>query len=105
MNDNRISVFGPDFPFSYDQWIKSDSGIGNLPVSAHGTRVAIVGAGISGMVAAYELLKVGLHPIVYEAGRIGGRLRSEHFAGPDSPIAELGGYAFPPLSARVQSLR
>ncbi|MFK7894176.1 MAG: flavin monoamine oxidase family protein [Granulosicoccus sp.] len=95
ISDQHISVFGPDFPFSYDQWIKSEDGIGKLPEAAHGTQVAIVGAGISGMVAAYELMKIGLYPIIYEAGRIGGRLRSERFAGPDSPIAELGGMRFP----------
>lgn len=95
MNNDSITVFGPDFPFAYDQWIKHRDGMGRLPDSRLGTRVAIIGAGISGLVAAYELMKLGLQPVIYEAGRIGGRLRSEHFAGPDSPIAELGGMRFP----------
>jgi tryptophan 2-monooxygenase len=95
MNDYGITVFGPDFPFAYDEWIKHGNGMGQLPESRLGTRVAIIGAGISGLVAAYELMKIGLRPVLYEAGRIGGRLRSEHFAGPDSPIAELGGMRFP----------
>lgn len=95
MTDHGISVFGPDFPFAYDQWIKHPKGIGTLPTPAHGTRVAIIGAGVSGTVAAFELMKLGLHPVVYEAGRIGGRLRSERFCGSEGPIAELGGMRFP----------
>ena len=95
MTDSGITVFGPDFPFAYDNWITHDSGMGQLPKEKLGRKVAIVGAGISGLVAAYELMKIGLHPVVYEAGRIGGRLRSEHFAGPESPVAELGGMRFP----------
>jgi monoamine oxidase len=61
--------------------------------------VAIVGAGVAGLVAAYELMKLGLKPIVYEASRIGGRLRSHTFAGTDGVIAELGGMRFPASSA------
>ena len=41
----------------------------------HGEEVAIIGAGMAGMTAAYELMKMGLKPVIYEAGRIGGRLR------------------------------
>jgi len=95
MNDRGISVFGPDFPFSYDDWLTHPSGLGTLPDAQHGQEIAIVGAGISGLVMGFELMKMGLRPVIYEAGRLGGRLRSEHFAGPDSPIAELGGMRFP----------
>jgi len=95
MTDHGISVFGPDFPFAYDQWIKHSAGTGTLPDDVHGQKIAIIGAGMSGLVAAYELMKLGLCPIIYEAGRIGGRLRSQPFAGPGSPVAELGGMRFP----------
>ena len=95
MTGHRISVFGPDFPFAYDDWISHAAGTGTLPPGAWGTEVAIIGAGMSGMVAAFELMKLGLRPIIYEAGRMGGRLRSEHFAGEGSPVAELGGMRFP----------
>lgn len=95
MNDHKISVFGPDFPFAYDDWLDHECGLGNIPEHQHGTTVAIIGAGMSGLVCAFELMKLGLRPIVYEAGRLGGRLRSEHFDGPDSPVAELGGMRFP----------
>ena len=47
------------------------------------------------MVAAHELMKLGLRPVVYEAGRIGGRLRSEPFGDDPEIVAELGGMRFP----------
>ncbi len=51
---------------------------------------------MSGMVAAYELMKMGLRPVVYEASHMGGRLRSQQFEGaPTGVIAELGGMRFP----------
>jgi len=57
--------------------------------------VAIVGAGIAGLVAAYELMKLGLKPVVYEAAKLGGRLRSESFGGAPDIVADLGGMRFP----------
>jgi len=90
-----ITAFGPDFPFAYDDWLKHPAGLGHVPVAAQGAAVAIIGGGISGIVAAYELMKLGLKPVVYEQGRIGGRLRSQSFQGADGIIAELGGMRFP----------
>ncbi|OED42710.1 amine oxidase [Chromatiales bacterium (ex Bugula neritina AB1)] len=95
MPQSPISVFGPDFPFAYDTWIKHPDGAGKLPEPHHGTEVAIIGAGVSGMVAAFELMKLGIKPVIYETGRMGGRLRSEQFANADGIIAELGGMRFP----------
>jgi monoamine oxidase len=90
-----VTVFGPDFPFPYDDWIKHPNGLGRLPAERLGAEVAIIGAGMAGMVAAYELMKMGLKPVIYEAGRIGGRLRSQAFEGASGIIAELGGMRFP----------
>ena len=90
-----ITTFGPDFPFAYDTWISHPSGLGRLPAAAHGSEVAVIGAGLSGIIAAHELMKLGLRPVVYEADRMGGRLRSEPFHGGDGVIAELGGMRFP----------
>src|SRR6476659_6195572 len=90
-----ITVFGPDFPFPFDDWIKHPSGLARIPQARHGEEVAIIGAGMSGMLAAYELMKMGLKPVIYEAGRIGGRLRSQAFEGASGIIAELGGMRFP----------
>lgn len=93
--DAKVTAFGPDFPFDYAGWLTHPDRPLSLPASAQGTEVAIVGAGISGIVAAYELLRLGLRPVVYEAGRMGGRLRSEPFGADPEAVAELGGMRFP----------
>ena len=93
--EKPITVFGPDFPFAFDQWIEHPSGLGSIPEANHGKEVAIIGAGIAGLVAAYELMKLGLRPVVYEASRLGGRLRSQPFEAAEGVIAELGGMRFP----------
>ncbi len=93
-----VTTFGPDFPFAYDDWLAHPAGLGRLPGERHGQEVAVVGGGLAGMVAAYELMRLGLKPVLYEAGRIGGRLRSEPFDGGSGLIAELGGMRFPTSS-------
>ena len=91
----RVTVFGPDFPFAYDDWLHHPAGLGSVPAPAHGRTVAVVGAGLAGLVAAYELMELGLRPVVYEPTRIGGRLRSHEFEGANGIVAELGGMRFP----------
>ena len=94
--ERPVTIFGPDFPFPFDDWIAHPAGLGSIPRERLGEEVAIVGAGISGMVAAHELMKLGLRPVVYEASHLGGRLRSQQFEGaPTGVIAELGGMRFP----------
>ncbi len=92
---NPRTAFGPDFPFAYDGWLAHPAGLGSIPAAAQGAEVAIIGGGLSGMIAAFELMKLGLKPVVYEQGRLGGRLRSQVFQGADGIIAELGGMRFP----------
>ena len=90
-----VTIFGPDFPFAYDDWLAHPEGLGQVPQARHGSEVAIVGAGMAGMVAAFELMKMGLKPVIYESRRLGGRLHSEPFKGAEGVIAELGGMRFP----------
>ena len=96
-----ITMFGPDFPFAYDDYVSSPLGIGSIPAEAHGTRVAVVGGGLSGMVAARELLRMGFHPVVYEADQIGGRMRSVPFEQHPDVVAEMGSMRFPPSSTTL----
>ena len=95
MNQPPVTLFGPDFPFAYDTWLKHPAGLGTIPTAQHGKKIAIIGAGISGLICGYELMKLGLHPVFYEAGQLGGRLRSQAFDGADGVVAELGGMRFP----------
>ncbi|WP_330176814.1 NAD(P)/FAD-dependent oxidoreductase [Streptomyces sp. NBC_01498] len=98
-----ITMFGPDFPYAYDDYLAHPAGIGQIPATGHGAEVAVVGGGLSGIVAAYELMKMGLRPVVYEADRIGGRLRTVGFDGCDPGLtAELGAMRFPPSSTALQ---
>ena len=90
-----VTMFGPDFPFAFDDWIAHAAGLGSIPAERHGAKVAIIGAGISGVLCGYELMRMGVHPVLYESGKLGGRLRSQPFEGADGVIAELGGMRFP----------
>lgn len=55
-------------------------------------RVAIVGGGIAGLNAAYQLKKVGLNPMVYEASRrLGGRIFTGTGVVGEGLVTELGG--------------
>jgi len=40
----RVTVFGPDFPFAYDDWLSHPAGLGSVPQAAHGATVAVVPA-------------------------------------------------------------
>jgi tryptophan 2-monooxygenase len=94
-------MFGPDFPFDYQGFLEHPAGLGAIPEAKHGTEIAIVGAGIAGITAAYELMRLGLKPVIYEADRIGGRLRSEFFKDGNGAFAELGAMRFPPSSTTL----
>lgn len=90
-----VTMFGPDFTYAFDEWITRPEGLGAVPAEKHGAKVAIIGAGVSGVLAGYELMRMGVRPILYESGQFGGRLRSQPFEGADGVIAELGGMRFP----------
>ncbi|MGH8000933.1 MAG: flavin monoamine oxidase family protein [Brasilonema sp.] len=62
-----------------------------------GKRITILGAGIAGLVAAYELERLGHQVDIMEASpRIGGRVWTHRFGNePDAPYAELGAMRIP----------
>lgn len=90
-----------DILFDYRTLVANDA-LCEIPLASQDSDVAIVGAGISGLAAGYELLKMGLKPTIYEAtDRIGGRLYSQPFegAGGKAPIyAEMGAMRIPESS-------
>ncbi|MBO0594695.1 FAD-dependent oxidoreductase [Nesterenkonia sp. E16_7] len=90
-----LTMLNPDFPFSYDHYLEHPAGLGSLPEQAQGTEVAVIGAGLAGVVAAYELMKLGCKPVIFEAGEIGGRLKTQSFAAAPEVVADLGGMRFP----------
>ncbi|MFC7340964.1 flavin monoamine oxidase family protein [Saccharopolyspora griseoalba] len=101
-DQSPVTMFGPDFPFAYDDFLHHPAGLGAVPPAHHGTEVAIIGGGLSGIIAAYELMKMGLRPVVYEADEIGGRLRTAELQScPDEVVAEMGAMRFPPASTAL----
>ncbi|MBE9608408.1 flavin monoamine oxidase family protein [Chitinilyticum piscinae] len=86
----------PDF--AYDQWLGL-LGKYELPIgSVSGRpRVAVIGAGASGLCAAYELQRAGCAVSVFEADmQAGGRCASTPFQPGEPDLAELGAMRFPP---------
>ncbi|GHE15228.1 flavin monoamine oxidase family protein [Streptomyces alanosinicus] len=67
------------------------------PPPTGGSRILVLGAGIAGLVAAYELELRGHRVEVLEAStRIGGRVHTHRFGtGPTAPAAELGAMRIP----------
>ncbi len=85
----------PFNPYDYQKLLASGV-IGTVPKRALGTRVAIIGAGAAGLCAAYELMKVGLEPVIYEASdRIGGRIYSHPVKRDPASVLELGAMRVP----------
>ncbi|OLF54553.1 flavin monoamine oxidase family protein [Pseudomonas chlororaphis] len=97
-----VTALIPDFPFHYANYLQHGQGrpLGSVDAANHGQKVLIVGAGIAGLVAAYEAMRMGLHPVVVEASeRIGGRLYAKLQGDPATPdkqvLCELGAMRFP----------
>jgi monoamine oxidase len=65
--------------------------------------VAIVGAGLAGLVAARQLVAAGRRPLVVEArDRVGGRLLNEEIG--DGKVVEVGGQWIGPTQERLAAL-
>jgi monoamine oxidase len=65
--------------------------------------VAIVGAGLAGLVAARRIAAAGAHPVVVEArARVGGRLLNEEIG--DGKVVEVGGQWIGPTQERIAAL-
>lgn len=67
--------------------------------------VAVVGAGLAGLVAARELLRAGVEPVVVEAReRVGGRTLNASIGPAPEQVVELGGQWAGPTQERVLAL-
>ena len=65
--------------------------------------VAVVGAGLAGLVAARRIAAAGAHPVVVEArDRVGGRLLNEEIG--DGKVVEVGGQWIGPTQERIAAL-
>lgn len=97
----NVTGLTPDFPYDYRNLLENakDNNITPFVIDPtnYGEEVAIIGGGISGIVAAYECMRMGLKPIIFEAtDRLGGRLYSMRRGASDNrTIAELGAMRFP----------
>jgi monoamine oxidase len=68
-----------------------------------GADVAIVGAGLAGLVAARQLVAAGVRPLVLEAReRVGGRLLNHPIG--DGKVVEVGGQWIGPTQGRIAAL-
>lgn len=93
-HESRPYVDTPDF--SYASWLyhlqERGKPIGHVPGKP---RVAVIGAGTSGLCAAYELARAGCRVTVFDAERRhGGRCNSVSLG--DGDVVELGAMRFPP---------
>ncbi|HGM5580127.1 TPA: flavin monoamine oxidase family protein [Pseudomonas putida] len=92
---STVSALIPDFPFDYAAYLQAQGAkpLGTVRQEHLGRPILVVGAGVSGLVAAYECMRMGLQPVVVEAsGRIGGRMFST--AQGNTPF-ERGAMRFP----------
>jgi len=94
----------PDNSLDYKTMIASHQGLGSIPQDKAATKIAVIGAGCSGLSAAHELMRVGLHPVIYESAqtpdgtpRIGGRAYTYRFPGDPRAFAELGAMRIPEI--------
>lgn len=77
-----------------------DGSLATLPPEARGKRIAIIGSGVAGTIAAREALAMGLCPVIFEAeDRIGGRMEARPYHNKDGSKApefsEMGAMRFP----------
>ena len=74
-----------------------DGGLtGELSSDQKQKKVLVIGAGSAGICAAYELLKKGLEPVIYEPQEwIGGRIYTHDMSETDTKYVELGAMRIP----------
>src|SRR5947207_368103 len=105
VNRTKTDTGYPGWPpldtlYDYTAILNPNQAIGTFPSGPTGN-VGVIGGGPAGMVAAYELLRMGVEPTVFEASdRLGGRNYSLLLPNGNGAIGEMGAMRVPP-SARV----
>jgi len=86
-----------DILYNFSKYLNDNDGMISKPISQK-KRVGIVGAGPSGLIAAYQLMQVGVDVEIYEANEqhYGGRIYSLHPIDNNPAIFELGAMRVPP---------
>lgn len=90
--------------FNYATWMgylhTNNKAIGSVSQLAKKPNIAVIGGGVSGLCAAYELVRAGCSVTVFEAkSNVGGRCDSYYFHDGTSGggnVVELGAMRFPP---------
>lgn len=86
-----------DILYDHAGYLEANNGLLGPAGSLAGRSVAVVGAGMAGLVAAYLLDQQGATVTIYEASdRVGGRVRSVHPVAGDHAIFEMGAMRVPP---------
>lgn len=95
---DKVQASFVDVLYDHGQYLQAHKGFIAQPVPNTGKRVAIVGSGPAGLVAAYQLLQLGIEVIVFEADsrRYGGRIYSYRPVPSQPAIFELGAMRVPP---------
>lgn len=104
IKDGKVVKLTPfcqvDVPtMNYQNWLNnSDGKLADLTKVPQNAKIAIIGAGMSGLITGFELLRAGYKNFtIYEAGsRVGGRFFSYQFPNDAYNYAELGAMRFPP---------
>ncbi len=96
MNDHSPRRIGPRTLLRVPAQAVADILADGLPKAARPARVVVLGAGMAGLSAAYELLRAGHEPVILEAQhRVGGRIFTLRDAFTHGLYAEVGAMRIP----------
>ena len=86
-----------DILYNHRRYLEMHQGLLAKAGCLQGKNIAIVGAGPSGLLAAYQLVSLGANVDLYESSpHYGGRIRSLHPIKDDAAIFEMGAMRVPP---------
>lgn len=95
---SRVQASFIDILYDHAQYLCDHKGMIAKSLAGIDKKVAIIGSGPAGLVAAFQLKQLGLDVTVFEAekSRYGGRIYSYHPISSDAAIFEMGAMRVPP---------